>query len=143
MNPALPDPAQSGFFPIIKGAPPVTGSVAVVLRLEALVEMALAVAAYRHFGGGWPMFALLFLVPDISMAGYLANPRTGAGLYNTGHTYLAPALLALGGVVLGMPLLYSLALIWAAHIGFDRAMGYGLKYPLAFGATHLAFKGRP
>jgi len=30
-----------------------------------------------------------------------------------------------------------MALIWAAHIGFDRFLGYGLKYPVAFRVTHL------
>ena len=30
-----------------------------------------------------------------------------------------------------------LALIWVAHIGMDRLMGYGLKYPSAFKDTHL------
>ena len=34
------------------------------------------------------------------------------------------------------------ALIWAAHIGFDRALGYGLKYPTSFGETHLGRIGR-
>jgi hypothetical protein len=28
-------------------------------------------------------------------------------------------------------------LIWIAHIGVDRALGYGLKYPSSFKDTHL------
>jgi hypothetical protein len=35
-----------------------------------------------------------------------------------------------------------LALIWAAHVGFDRMLGYGLKYPTAFGDTHMGRIGR-
>jgi hypothetical protein len=31
----------------------------------------------------------------------------------------------------------QLALIWSAHIGIDRLLGYGLKYPTAFKETHL------
>ena len=29
------------------------------------------------------------------------------------------------------------SLIWLAHIGFDRTLGYGLKCPTAFKDTHL------
>lgn len=113
------------------------GSVPMLLRAEAVIELALAVSAYRHIGGTWPLFAILFLAPDITMLGYVANPRAGARLYNAGHSYLAPALLALAGFMMATPLLYGPALIWAAHIGFDRFCGYGLKYPTAFGDTHL------
>jgi hypothetical protein len=35
-----------------------------------------------------------------------------------------------------------IAIIWAAHIGFDRALGYGLKYPTAFSDTHLGRIGK-
>jgi hypothetical protein len=31
----------------------------------------------------------------------------------------------------------QVSLIWLAHIGLDRAVGYGLKYPTAFKETHL------
>ena len=116
-----------------------TGPVAALLRAEALAELAIAVLAYRHFGGTWLLFASLLLVPDLTMVGYLINRRVGAWVYNLGHTYIAPALLALVGFILAIPLLYSLALIWVAHIGLDRFLGYGLKYPAAFGATHLGW----
>ena len=46
-------------------------------------------------------------------------------------------LIKLVGVVMASPALQWMALIWAAHIGFDRLLGYGLKYPSAFRATHL------
>ena len=39
-------------------------------------------------------------------------------------------------------LLQALALIWIAHIGLDRALGYGLKYATGFGDTHLGRIGR-
>lgn len=98
--------------------------------------------AYRAIGGGWGLFAGLFLVPDLSMLGYLANRRLGAALYNAGHTYLAPAALGAVGWGLGLPVLFGPALFWTAHIGFDRLMGYGLKYGAAFGATHLGWRGK-
>ena len=132
-HPARPDATPSGAT---------TGGVTAVLRLEGLLAMGLAVGGYRLLGHGWPLFALLFLTPDLSMLGYLFDRRVGAVAYNIGHSYLSPGALALVGLGLGLPLLWALALIWVAHIGFDRALGYGLKYPTAFGATHLGRKGR-
>jgi hypothetical protein len=120
-----------------------TKSVSMLLRAEALFELTFAVTAYHYLHGTWLIFAVLFLLPDVSMAGYLVNARIGAHAYNLIHTYVAPSFLALAGFVLAIPLLYSLALIWAAHIGFDRSLGYGLKYSVAFGATHLGWKGPP
>ena len=119
-----------------------TGDVTAILRLEGLAALLAAVLAYSHFDGNWLAFALLFLIPDLSMLGYLVDRATGAVAYNAGHTYLSPALLALIGFAAGAPLLYGPALIWVAHIGFDRLLGYGLKYPAGFGATHLGLKGQ-
>ncbi len=120
----------------------VRGSVAVTLRLEGAVALTLAVLAYRATGAGWLMFAILFLAPDLSMIGYLINKRVGARIYNFGHSYLTPSAVALLGIAQGTTVLWPIALIWAAHIGFDRLVGYGLKYSEAFGATHLGWKGK-
>lgn len=117
------------------------GGVALLLRLEGAIVLTVAVLAYRGLNVSFWWFAGLFLLPDLGLVGYLANPRLGAGLYNAAHTYLAPATLALIGWSLGFPVL-ALALIWTAHIGFDRLMGYGLKYRTAFGATHLGWRGK-
>src|SRR5690606_29348552 len=81
-------------------------------------------------------------VPDISFAGYLAGPKVGAIAYNALHTAIGPIALALAGFALAAPLTLSIALIWLAHIGIDRALGYGLKYPAGFGFTHLGRIGR-
>jgi hypothetical protein len=120
----------------------VTGAPMVLLRLEGAVVLAAASTAYARLGGDWPMFALLFLAPDVSMLGYLAGRRIGAIAYNLGHSYLLPAALAAMGVVFAQPSLWALALIWTAHIGFDRMLGYGLKYATGFGYTHLGVVGR-
>jgi hypothetical protein len=129
-----------------QGRAPLAGAVSgvphVLLRLEGAIALAAASAAYAHLGGRWGTFALLFLLPDLSMLGYLAGPRWGSAAYNAAHTYLAPALLAALGVLLGTNALVALACIWAAHVGFDRMLGYGLKYGTAFGDTHLGRKGR-
>jgi hypothetical protein len=99
--------------------------------------LALACAAYRHLGASWLMFGLLFLVPDVSMVGYLLNPRAGAWTYNSVHTYVGPISLAVLGHFGNMPALLPICAIWFAHIGFDRVLGYGLKYETNFKDTHL------
>jgi hypothetical protein len=120
----------------------VTGAVKVVLRIEGIVVLAAAVACYSRFGAGWGMFAATFLIPDLSFLGYLAGPRSGAISYNAAHSYIG-AVASLGAAVLfpsTIPL--AVGLIWCAHIGFDRALGYGLKYSQGFGFTHLGLIGR-
>jgi hypothetical protein len=116
------------------------GTVRTLLRWEALLIMVGAVIVYAKLSGDWRMFALLFLVPDLSMLGYLINRSIGAVVYNVGHSYGSPGMLALLGLAMAAPLLYSLALIWIAHIGFDRMLGFGLKYATGFGDTHLGVK---
>ena len=116
----------------------VAGSAKAILRLEGAVVLAAASIAYAGIGRGWVLFALLFFVPDISMLGYLGGRRLGAAVYNVGHTYIAPAALAAYGLFQSQPLALAVALIWIAHIGFDRLLGFGLKYETAFGHTHLS-----
>ena len=101
-----------------------------------------AVIAYQQIGGGWGLLAMLILAPDLTLLGYLKGPRPGAALYNAGHSYLGPALLAAAGWWLAAPLAPRLALIWLAHIGLDRALGYKLKYMDGFGFTHLGRIGK-
>jgi hypothetical protein len=115
----------------------ITGVPRILLRLEGGVVLAVATFAYAWVGGGWAMFAVLFLVPDVFMLGYLRGPATGAAVYNAGHTYIAPTALAAYGLFQAQPLALEIALIWIAHIGFDRLLGFGLKYRTAFGHSHL------
>jgi hypothetical protein len=120
----------------------VSGAVVVLLRLEGLTALAAALAAYAHLGASWIVFAALFLAPDLAMAGYFRGPRLGALVYNLAHTYLAPLALGAAGWALGSAAAQALALVWIAHIGFDRALGFGLKYPTGFGHSHLGRFGR-
>jgi len=115
----------------------VTGTVRILLQLEGLALLASMVLVYALWGGSWWIFALLLLLPDISLAAYLAGPGTGAIVYNAAHSTVIPAALAALGLDLSQPLMVSLAIIWLAHIGMDRAVGYGLKYQAGFGFTHL------
>lgn len=107
-----------------------------LLRAEGVALLVLSVLLYRVNGGGWLMFGVLLLAPDLSMLGYLAGPKVGAAIYNTFHTYAVPAVLGALGMTFASPLV-GVALIWSAHIGMDRTVGYGLKYPTSFKDTHL------
>lgn len=122
-----------------KPATPGSGldAVTLLLRAEGSVALIGAVAGYFVLNGSWYLFALLLLLPDLSILGYRLNGRFGARLYNAAHTYVLPGALALAGWLAGAPTLYAFALIWVAHIGLDRALGYGLKLPSSFSETHL------
>ena len=98
---------------------------------------ALALLLYWYIGGSWLVFALLLLAPDLSMIGYLGGPNIGATAYNIAHTYLLPAVLVAAGLLSTSTLLLALGVIWFAHIGMDRAVGYGLKYSSGFRDTHF------
>jgi hypothetical protein len=120
----------------------VTGAVRFTMQSEGLAVCAAAVLIYFRAGYSWQEFALLFLVPDLSMLGYLAGPRFGAFAYNAAHSYVGPAAVAIFGLATNAALLLPIALIWGAHIGFDRMLGFGLKYRTGFGHTHLGHFGR-
>jgi Domain of unknown function (DUF4260) len=63
-------------------------------------------------------------------------------IYNAAHSYMAPMALMISGFGMEAPLLLSISMIWLAHIGFDRTLGYGLKYSAGFGFTHLGRIGK-
>ena len=126
-------PSRTG-IPAIGAA---AGGVRALLRAEGLALAAAATAAYAHAGFSWGLFAALFLAPDLSFVAYWLGPKWGAAAYNLVHSTIAPLALGAAGLALGVPLAEAIALIGLAHVGFDRALGYGLKYSVAFGATHL------
>jgi hypothetical protein len=113
-----------------------------LLRLEGLAAAAFAAALYAHTGASWWLFAVVWLVPDLSMLGYLVGPGFGARIYNAIHSYTTPATLAVCALLLKSPAVMPFALIWVNHIGIDRLLGYGLKYPAGFGWTHLGKLGK-
>jgi hypothetical protein len=108
-----------------------------LLHTEGAAIFLVCLVIYVMRGYSWWLFLALFLVPDIFMLGYLANARLGATLYNLVHTETLPLALSLAGI-LWRPGLLAVALIWLAHIGLDRMLGFGLKYPTRFNDTHLA-----
>lgn len=109
----------------------------VLLRLEGLALLGAAVAAFVHLEGSWLLFIALLLVPDVALLGYLKGPKPGSRVYNLGHTLALPVPLLAIGLMMGWPVLLSVALVWTAHIGMDRAVGFGLKDAESFRRTHL------
>jgi len=122
--------------------PAPTPPLSTFLRLEALSMTALSAVLYARSGASWWLFAAFWLAPDLSMLGYLIDSCWGARAYNAVHTYVTPATLAIAALLLHHAPLLPFALIWANHIGVDRLLGYGLKYPQGFGWTHLGKLGR-
>ena len=108
-----------------------------LLNMEGGAIFALSILFYQRSHGSWGLFVLTFLAPDLFMLGYLINVRIGAALYNLVHTVTAPAILFAAGTLASQRTATALALVWAAHIGFDRLLGSGLKYPTKFNDTHL------
>ncbi len=93
--------------------------------------------AFQALDGSWLWFAVFFLVPDLFMLGYLKGRRVGAFVYNLAHTYIGPSLLLAVWLISPEVEVLRIATVWTAHIGLDRMLGYGLKYPTAFKDTHL------
>lgn len=122
------------------GFPP--KEVAAVLRIEGLAIFAATLLAYHALGANWWIFALLILAPDLAMLGALAGPVFGARTYNAAHTYMSPLALGAAAWFTGSVWLLPYGLIWIAHIGLDRALGYGLKYPGLAHHTHLGLIGK-
>ncbi|MDZ7689405.1 MAG: DUF4260 domain-containing protein [Halobacteriales archaeon] len=112
------------------------------LRLEGIVAAGVALAAYFVIDGPLWTLAVFALAPDLSMLGYLAG-RRGALVYNVAHTYTLPLALGAVGFYVDARLSLLVALVWAGHIGADRALGYGLKYESGFKDTHLSSQPAP
>jgi hypothetical protein len=108
-----------------------------LLRIEESGLLLASLFTYHQLHYSWLLFALLFLTPDLFMLGYLANPRAGAAIYNLVHSLTLPLALLFLSYLQHWRLAASIALIWTAHIAFDRLLGYGLKYPTLFKDTHL------
>lgn len=108
-----------------------------ILQAEGAAIFVLALVIYTHLGGSWWLFGALILTPDLSMVGYVLGLKVGAFCYNFAHAYILPVALTMIGVYLNDILLSYIAVIWFAHIGMDRMIGYGLKYSSGFKHTHF------
>lgn len=108
-----------------------------ILRADGVAIALVAVLLYRELGVAWWVFVVGFLAPDLSLLAYLVHARAGAAVYNAVHSYLGGAAAFGAGLLHESAALMAVGLIWVAHIGIDRAVGFGLKYPDEFRRTHL------
>ena len=70
-----------------------------LLHAEGVAVAVAAIALYFHADFPWWLLVALVLVPDLSMAGYLAGPAVGAVSYDAAHTYSLPVALAAVGLI--------------------------------------------
>ncbi|MBW3128650.1 DUF4260 domain-containing protein [Hymenobacter profundi] len=108
-----------------------------LLKLEELAELLLAVLVFAHLPYAWWVLPATFLLPDVSMLGYLAGPRIGAVCYNLAHHKALAVVVGVSGWWLGSSLLLLAGTVLLLHSAFDRLLGYGLKYATGFHDTHL------
>jgi len=114
-----------------------------IVSLEYLVIAVLIAVFYIVIGGfAWYWLVVLFLLFDISAAGYLVNSKFGAALYNVGHSLIGPGLLAMIYIGTTNQAILFVTLLWLFHIFVDRALGYGLKHSTGFNHTHLGPIGK-
>ena len=125
--------------PVI-GIPP--KPVTALLRLDGLAVGIAAIVAFAMIGGNWWLFAVLILAPDLAFLAMGLGPKRAAMVYNFLHSYIWPVILVGAGQLTQVGWLSLVGLIWAAHIGIDRAIGYGLKYPSSIETTHLGLIGK-
>jgi hypothetical protein len=113
------------------------GKPALLLRIEGGLDLALSLIFYQAIHANWLLFVVLLLVPDLAMLGYLRTVRLGTICYNLVHSLTVPFLLIAYAYLTRSLCLLAYGLIWTAHIGLDRMLGFGLKYPSGFRDTHL------
>jgi hypothetical protein len=111
-------------------------------RLESAAFLLAIVLQYHHIGASWVLFAILFFAPDLFIVGYLGGNRMGAIFYNIGHSLTLPILISTIGYINNNQLVHIIGLVWLGHIGFDRALGFGLKEKTSFKHTHLGTIGK-
>ena len=113
-----------------------------ILKSEALAAMGAGIVLWIANNGSLWLIVPAFILIDLSMVGYLAGPRLGALTYNAAHNWTVGIALLGIGLWLAVPGLLLAGAILVAHVGLDRALGYGLKLPTGFQDTHLGRIGR-
>ncbi len=113
-----------------------------VLKLEEVFMFGLSIFLFSRLDYAWWWYPVLILAPDLSMVGYLMNPRVGSITYNfIHHKALGIGVFVLGVILTSQPLQLT-GLILFGHSSMDRSLGYGLKYPDSFQNTHLGLIGQ-
>jgi hypothetical protein len=98
-----------------------------LIKLEEFALVILSIYLFLALDYAWWWFPLLFFVPDVSLAGYLINPRVGALLYNVIHHKALSVLFYLAGSLTQLPGLQMAGAVMLGHSSFDRALGFELQ----------------
>ena len=111
-------------------------------RIEGL-SIALGVSVFYFLNNGNAfVFAVTIILVDFFMIGYLFDKKLGAIFYNLGHSYTISVILWFLSLLDSSNLLLGISAAWIAHIGIDRAFGFGLKHTTGFHDTHLGRIGK-
>jgi hypothetical protein len=116
----------------------VVGAPRLWLQLEGATLLVGSLIAFSTTHRSWWLVPLVLFLPDLFMAGYLGGTRIGAQVYNLAHSTPLPALIVGYGWWQNRHLILALGLVWLGHIGMDRLLTFGLKYPDHFQHTHLS-----
>lgn len=111
--------------------------VRLLIRLEGLAVVTVSLYFYGKQDISWLYFFILLFAPDLSLLGYLLNKKAGMVSYNLLHTYIFPLIGIVIAIFITNSYLLAFGLIWCAHIGMDRLLGFGLKYSKSFRETHI------
>src|SRR6478735_1012256 len=112
-----------------------------LLQIEELFQFLAAIIALYFLPVHlyWWLWIILFLLPDVSMLGYLANAQMGALSYNLFHHKGIALIIIATGFFTGILWIEVAGIVLFGHSSMDRIMGYGLKYPDSFKHTHLGW----
>ncbi|KAG9408318.1 hypothetical protein AC1031_021560 [Aphanomyces cochlioides] len=125
-------------------APHARGMVRVLLQLEGLAILIACLVAYNYLQGNWWIFVGGFFAGDLLSVGYAFGPALGCMVYNVSHTFVGPTLLLTTYLLLPDHVwILHATVIWASHLGWERSLGYGLRYPDGFTSTHITVDQDP
>lgn len=112
------------------------------LKLEELFMFGFSIFLFSKLDYAWWWYPVLLFTPDLSMIGYIVNPRVGAWTYNLVHFKGLGLAMYVLGIALTNPTLQLAGVILFGHSSMDRILDYGLKYPDSFQHTHLGMIGK-
>ena len=115
---------------------------AALLKLEELGQFLFAILLFSQMDYAWWIFPACLLLPDLSMVGYIFNPKSGAWLYNLFHHKLVAILVLIIGFWMDDSAVTLAGIILFGHAAMDRIFGYGLKFQDHFNHTHLGRIGK-
>ena len=115
-----------------------------IIEVMALVLLSLLPPQLPLFTPDLPLWlnVILFFVPDMSLIAYIGGPRLGAFFYNLMHLYPSGVAPFFVGLVFGNNIAVAAGVLMVAHVGAERAVGFGLKSSRGVKYNHLGKFGK-